>query len=67
MDYLRQMLMDLSCMRIGTKTCVSLVMEKMVASNYFRFLSSLFFSPLLPIKIIRKFAFIAVSCICIHL
>lgn len=50
----RQMLMDLSCMRIGTKTCVCLVTEKMVASSFFRFLSSLFFR-LLSIKIIHKF------------
>lgn len=38
MAYLRVMLMDLSCMRIGTKIYVSLVKEKMVGSSYFRYL-----------------------------
>ena len=38
MGYARVMQMDPSCVRIGTKICAFLVMEKMVDSGYFRFL-----------------------------
>lgn len=40
MAYVRVMLMVPSCMRIGTKICAFLVMEKMVDSSYFRFIFS---------------------------